>query len=129
MEVIRVKDTEARRGERFTGTAWVDALLKAQQPKGMRVFRVFFDPGARTHWHAHEGEQTLYVVEGRGRVQKSGDRAVEIGPGDVVYIAPGERHWHGAGPQGPMIHLAVTSGGETAWMDEVTDEEYTRDFS
>lgn len=128
MELIMAKDSEAQRGERFTGTAWVDALLKAQRPAGGRVFRVFFEPGARTHWHAHEGEQILYVVEGRGRVQKSGGPGLEIGPGDVVYIAPGERHWHGAGPRSPMIHLAVTTGGDTKWMDEVTEDEYTRDF-
>src|SRR3970282_499613 len=74
MDVIRAQESEARRGERFTGTAWVEALLKAQRPGGMRVYRVFFEPRARTHWHAHDGEQTLYVVEGRGRVGKSGGR-------------------------------------------------------
>ncbi|MEE8229388.1 MAG: cupin domain-containing protein [candidate division NC10 bacterium] len=127
MEVIRAKDSEARRGERFTGTAWVEAVLKAQRPAGMRVFLVFFEPGARTHWHAHEGEQTLYILSGKGRVQKSGEPQTEISPGDVVYIAPGERHWHGAGPRNSMIHFAVTTGGETAWMEEVRAEEYARD--
>jgi len=126
MEVIRAQESEARRGERFTGTAWVEALLKAQGPGGMRVYRVFFEPGARTHWHAHDGEQTLYVVEGRGRVSTSGGRGREIAPGDVVYIAPGEKHWHGAGPRSAMIHLAVTTGKETTWMEEVSDDEYTK---
>jgi quercetin dioxygenase-like cupin family protein len=124
MEVIRAHGSDARRGERFTGTAWVEALLKAQRPAGMRVYRVFFEPGARTHWHAHEGEQTLYVVEGRGRVGKSGERGREIVPGDIVYIAPGEKHWHGAGPGSALVHLAVTTGGETAWMEQVTEAEY-----
>ena len=126
MEVIRAQESEARRGERFTGTAWVEALYKAQRPGGMRVYRVFFEPGARTHWHAHDGEQTLYVVEGRGRVSTSGGRGREIAPGDIVYIGPGEKHWHGAGPGNAMIHLAVTTGKETAWMEEVTDDEYTQ---
>jgi quercetin dioxygenase-like cupin family protein len=129
MEVIRAQESEARRGERFTGTAWVEALFKARQPGGMRVYRVFFEPGARTHWHAHDGEQTLYVVEGRGQVGTSGGRGREIAPGDVVYIGPGEKHWHGAGPGSAMIHLAVTTGKETAWMEEVTDDEYTRSSS
>ncbi|MEE9138024.1 MAG: cupin domain-containing protein [candidate division NC10 bacterium] len=129
MEVIRGKDSEARRGERFTGTAWVGTPLKAQRPAGMRVFLVFFEPGARTHWHAHGGEQTLYVVAGTGRVQKSGDPGREIGPGDIVYIAPGEKHWHGAGPQSSLLHLAVTTGGDTVWMEEVTEDAYTKDFN
>ncbi|MFQ5846119.1 MAG: cupin domain-containing protein [Candidatus Methylomirabilales bacterium] len=126
MEVIRAQDSEARRGERFTGTAWVEALLRAQRPAGMRVYLVFFEPGARTQWHAHGGEQTLYVVSGTGRVQKSGESAIEIAPGDVVYFAPGEKHWHGAGPSSAMVHFAVTTGGDTQWMDEVTEDEYAR---
>ncbi len=128
MEVIRAQDRESRRGERFTGPVWVETPLKAQRPAGMRVFVVFFDPGARTHWHAHEGEQTLYVVEGWGRVKKSDEPGTEIGPGDVIYVAPGEKHWHGAGPRSSMIHVAVTTGGDTVWMEEVTEDEYARDF-
>jgi quercetin dioxygenase-like cupin family protein len=123
MEVIRAKDSEARRGERFTGTVWVEAVLRAQRPAGMRVFLVFFEPGSRTHWHAHDGEQTLFVVAGTGRVQKSGEPGREIGPGDIVYIAPGEKHWHGAGRTSAMIHLAVATGADTAWMEEVTEDE------
>ncbi len=126
MDVIRAEDSEARRGERFTGTAWVETPLKARRPGGVRVFLVFFEPGARTHWHVHEGEQTLYVVIGKGRVQKSGGPATEIGPGDIVYIPPGEKHWHGAGPATALIHLAVTTGGDTTWMEEVAEEEYAR---
>lgn len=129
MEVIRAGDSEARRGERFTGTVWVGTPLKARQTGGMRVFLVCFEPEARTHWHAHGGEQTLYVVSGTGRIQKSGEPGSTIGPGDIVYIGPGERHWHGAGPRHPMIHLAVTTGGDTVWMEEVTQEDYTRAFA
>lgn len=127
MDVIQAKESTARRGEKFTGTVWVETPFKAQRPGGMRTFLVFFEPGARTHWHAHEGEQTLYVVSGNGRVQKSGEPAIEIAPGDVVYFAPGEKHWHGAGPSSAMIHFAVTTGGDTQWKEEVSDEEYARD--
>ena len=84
---------------------------------------MFFEPEARTHWHAHEGEQTLWV---EGRVSTSGGRRREIAPGDIVYIAPGGKHWHGAGPGSAMMDLAVTTGKETAWMEEVTEDEYTR---
>lgn len=121
MDVIRAQEGEAQRGERFTGTVWVDRVLTTQRPGGIRAFLVFFEPGSRTHWHAHEGEQTLYVVAGAGRVRKAGEPGKEIGPGDIVYIAPGEKHWHGAGPRSAMIHLAVTTGGETTWMEEVSE--------
>lgn len=123
MEVIRAKESEAQRGERFTGTVWVDRVLKARRPGGIRVFLVSFEPGARTHWHAHEGEQTLYVVAGTGRVRKSGEPGTEISPGDIVYIGPGEKHWHGAAPKSAMTHLAVTTGGDTIWMEEVKEDE------
>lgn len=123
MRVIRAKESDAQRGERFTGTVWVDRVLTAQRPGGMRLFLVCFEPGSRTHWHAHEGEQTLYVVAGTGHVRKSGEPGMEIGPGDIVYIAPGEKHWHGAGPKSAMIHLAVTTGGDTTWMEAVAEDQ------
>jgi quercetin dioxygenase-like cupin family protein len=90
----------------------------------MRVYLVSFEAGARTHWHAHGGEHILYVVSGKGRVQVSREPGREIAPGDLVCVSPGEKHWHGAAPESPMIHLAMTTGGATAWMEEVTDAEY-----
>ncbi|MFQ5801610.1 MAG: cupin domain-containing protein [Candidatus Methylomirabilales bacterium] len=129
MQVIQAEGIESRRGEKFTGTVWADTLLKAQQPDGVRAYRVFFEPGSRTHWHAHGGEQILYVVAGKGRVKKAGEQAMEIGPGDIVYVAPGEKHWHGAAPRSFMVHIAVTTGGETAWMEEVTEEDYSQAFA
>jgi quercetin dioxygenase-like cupin family protein len=124
MEVIRAHEVAARRGDRFTGTAWVEALVTARRPEGMRVYLVSFEAGARTHWHAHGGEHILYVVSGKGRVQVSREPGREIAPGDLVCVSPGEKHWHGAAPESPMIHLAMTTGGATAWMEEVTDAEY-----
>jgi quercetin dioxygenase-like cupin family protein len=127
MEVIRAQGCPARLGDRFSGTAWVEALVTARRPAGMRVYLVFFEPGARTHWHAHEGEHVLYVVSGSGRVQTAREPGKAIGPGDLVYVAPGEKHWHGAAPHSPMVHLAVTTGGQTSWMEEVSREEYGSD--
>ena len=98
-------------------------------PPGAGVFRVFFEPGARTNWHAHPEGQILYIVTGTGRVQKEGELVVEVEPGDVVYFAPREKHWHGAGPDTFMVHVAVNPATETAggtdWMEPVTDEEYS----
>lgn len=129
MEVVSAEKMETRRGpeEWFTGRVWLDAA-PAASPPGIGVFRVLFEPGARTNWHTHPEGQILYVVTGTGRAQKEGESAVEIGPGDVIYFAPDEKHWHGAGPDTFMVHVAInpafeTDGG-TSWMEPVTDEEY-----
>ena len=126
MRVISLEDMETRQGKEdwFTGSVWMDA---AETP-GAGIFRVLFEPGARTNWHTHPEGQFLYVVTGDGRVQKEGDPVVEISAGDVVYFAPDEKHWHGAGPDTYMVHIAVSPAlsteGQTNWMEPVTDEEY-----
>ena len=88
---------------------------------------VTFQPGARTAWHTHPLGQTLIVLSGKGRVQRWGDEVVEIGPGDVVWFAPGEKHWHGAAPDCAMTHTAiqeVQDGKAVDWMEQVSDEAY-----
>ncbi len=94
-------------------------------PPGAGVYRVFFEPAARTHWHSHPEGQILYIVTGKGRVQKWDEPVIEVGPGDVVYIAPDEKHWHGAGPESFMVHIAINPAinthGITEWMEEVAD--------
>ena len=130
MRVVSAENMETRRGpeEWFTGVVWIDAAPADSSP-GAGVFRVLFEPGARTNWHTHPEGQILYVVTGEGRAQKEGEAAVEIETGDVVYFAPGEKHWHGAGPDTFMVHMAInpanTTGGGTEWMEPVTNEEYS----
>jgi len=51
----------------------------------------------------------------------------EIRPGDTVWIAPGEVHWHGASPTTGLVHITVqeaADGKYVEWMQHVTDEEY-----
>ncbi len=128
MKVISANDVETRRGpeEWFTGTVWMD-VASIPQP-GAGLFRVFFEPGARTNWHTHPEGQILYVVSGTGRVQKSGEEVQGIHTGDLVYIAPDEKHWHGAAPDTFMVHVAISpalqTDGATDWLEPVTDEEY-----
>jgi quercetin dioxygenase-like cupin family protein len=83
------------------------------------VFRVEFEAGARTNWHAHTGVQILLITEGRGRVQKWGEAVQEVSAGDTVSIAPGEKHWHGAARDARMVHLAVNIDTATEWMEPV----------
>ena len=86
-----------------------------------------FEPGARTAWHTPPLGQALVVTAGVGRVQREGGPIEEIRPGDVVRIAPGERHWHGGSPTTAMTHIAIQEsldGKNVDWMERVTDAQY-----
>jgi quercetin dioxygenase-like cupin family protein len=107
----------------FTGDVWIDPVTRGEPPSKLSVGAVHFTPGARTAWHSHEGGQTLYVIEGRGRVQSRGGQTIEIRPGDVIFTPTGEEHWHGATPEHLMTHLSITEGA-AQWGAHVTDDEY-----
>ena len=114
--------------EYFTGTVWQDPIIATEAPARVASNRVSFEPGARTNWHTHPLGQTLYVVAGVGRVQTKGGPILEIRPGDVVWIPPGEKHWHGASPTNGMSHIATQEALEDSyvtWMEPVTDVEYS----
>jgi len=113
------------RGTTFSGRVWADPVLGAEH--GVMVNNVFFEPGSRTHWHRHEVAQVLHVTIGGGWVQTRDGRGEPLRPGDVVHIAAGEEHWHGAQPDAFMSHLAI-SVGTTDWLDAVADEDYRRAF-
>jgi len=119
--------TRAASTDYFTGTVWQDPIVEAPAPARIRATRVTFTPGARTAWHTHPLGQTLYVVSGLGRAQSWGGPIREIRPGDTVWFAPGEKHWHGAGPQSAMAHIAMQEaldGTAVNWLEHVTDEQY-----
>lgn len=111
----------------FSGTVRIDPLFQAPSPARVAAAKVTFDPGARTAWHTHPLGQTLIVTDGAGRVQREGSPIEEIRPGDIVWFAPNEKHWHGASPTTPLTHIAVQEsldGKNVAWMEKVTDEQY-----
>jgi quercetin dioxygenase-like cupin family protein len=105
----------------FTGPATARALHVSADRHPVRVAVVRFEAGTRNHWHRHAGGQVLHVVEGEGYVQSRGQQARRIAVGDSVSAATGEEHWHGAGPDGPMAHIAVTIG-ETTWLESSASE-------
>lgn len=109
------------RGPSFTGTVWMDPIMPFTD--NVQLNNVFFSPGARTHWHHHEQGQVLHVLAGKGWICKEGEAPQVIRQGDVVWIAPLERHWHGADEGTYMIHMA-TSLGKTNWAEAVSDAEY-----
>ena len=111
----------------FTGTVRIDPLIDAPAPARVASASVTFEPGARTAWHTHPLGQTLIVIAGAGRVQHLGGPIEEIRPGDVVWIPPGEKHWHGASPTTAMTHIAIQEkleGKAVEWMEHVSDEQY-----
>ena len=116
--------------EYFTGTVWLDEIATGTAGSRVRALRVSFEPGARTAWHTHPFGQTLYILAGVGRVQRAGEPAVEVHPGDIVWFDPGERHWHGAAPHRTMSHLAIqltaADGNSATWSERVSDADYNR---
>jgi quercetin dioxygenase-like cupin family protein len=111
----------------FTGTVRIDPLFEPPEPARVRGASVTFEPGARTAWHTHPLGQTLIVTSGLGWAQREGGPIEEIRPGDVVWFAPGEKHWHGATPTTAMTHIAIQealNGKPVDWMEHVTDEQY-----
>ena len=114
-------------GDWFTGTVRIDPLFNPAAPERVQGALVTFEPGARTAWHTHPLGQTLVVTAGLGRVQRAGGPVQEIRPGDVVWFAPGERHWHGAAPQTALSHIAiqeVQDGRAVDWAEPVDDADY-----
>ena len=136
----------------FTGNVRIDPMFEAPEParvdscspdhsplsglssgvpaRCIRGARVTFEPGARTAWHTHPLGQTLIVTSGCGWAQRWGGPIEEIRPDDVVWFAPGEKHWHGATPTTAMTHIAIQealNGKPVEWMEKVSDEQYQQE--
>jgi quercetin dioxygenase-like cupin family protein len=129
MDIKRSGSQPSSKGsaEHFTGSVRVDPLFDAPHPARVFGAYVTFEPGARTAWHTHALGQTRVVTSGCGRVQRWGGPIEEIRPGDVVWIPPGEKHWHGAAATTALTHIAIVEKGEegsSAWMEQVSDEQY-----
>ncbi|TDH37769.1 cupin domain-containing protein [Pseudohoeflea suaedae] len=111
----------------FTGSVKVEMLFNPFDKDRVQGASVSFEPGARTAWHTHPLGQTLIVTAGEGRVQRWGGPIETIGMGDVVWFAPGEKHWHGAAPDHAMTHTAIQEVGDgktVDWMEKVSDAQY-----
>ena len=102
MEIKRSGSQPSGKGpaDWFTGTVRIDPLFEAPEPARARGASVTFEPGARTAWHTHPLGQTLIVTAGLGWAQRWAGPIEEIRPGDVIWFAPGEKHWHGAAHHG-----------------------------
>jgi len=113
--------------QNFTGSVRIDPLFDVKDPARTSGAYVTFEPRARTAWHTHPLGQTLIITAGSGRVQRWGDPVEEIRSGDVVWIPPGQKHWHGASATTALTHLAIqemTGGTNVQWLEHVRDEQY-----
>jgi len=129
MEIRKSGSQPSARGPEdwFTGTVRIDPLFDRPAPARVSGASVTFEPGARTAWHTHPLGQTLIVTAGLGWAQKDGEAVQEIRPGDVVWFAPGEKHWHGASAAAAMTHIAIQEkldGKVVDWMEKVGDQQY-----
>ena len=131
MNITRVGSQPSVQGpaDWFTGAVRIDTPFKGNDPARVTGAIVTFEPGARTAWHTHPLGQTLLVTAGCGWAQREGGPVEEIHPGDVVWFAPCEKHWHGAAPTTAMTHVALQEmleGKAVNWMEKVTDDQYRR---
>jgi quercetin dioxygenase-like cupin family protein len=131
MEIRRSGSQPSGKGsaDYFTGTVRIDPLFSPPDPARVASALVTFEPGARTAWHTHPLGQTLIVTAGLGWVQRDDGPVEEIRPGDVVWFAPDEKHWHGATSTTAMSHIAIQeklNGSPVTWMEHVTDAQYRR---
>jgi len=129
MEILRGASRPSGKGpdDWFTGTVRIDPLFPVAAPARAAGNAVTFEPGARTAWHTHPLGQVLIVTFGAGLVQRDGGPIEAIRPGDVVVIAAGEKHWHGASATTAMMHIAIQEsldGKAVDWMEKVSDAQY-----
>jgi quercetin dioxygenase-like cupin family protein len=129
MNIKRVGSQPSTKGsdEYFTGTVRVDPLFQPEDPARAAGASVTFEPGARTAWHTHPLGQTLIIIYGCGWVQRWDGNIEEIRPGDIVWIPPEEKHWHGATMTTAMTHIAIQEqldGKTVNWMEKVSEEQY-----
>ena len=114
--------------QNFTGNVIIDPLFDASEHTHCGGALVTFEPGARTAWHAHPAGQTLIVTSGIGWVQEWDGERRQIQPGDVVWIPPNVKHWHGATATNRMSHIAITNalnGRVVEWLEQVSEAQYS----
>ena len=112
-----------------TGAVWQDPIVEAPAPGNVRASVVRFSSPARARpgTPTRPARPSTYILSGVGRVQSVGGPIREVRAGDVVWFPPNEKHWHGAGPQTTMAHVAIAEvrdGKFVEWMEKVTDQQY-----
>ena len=130
MKIIPKPATIKNPPEQYTGDIWLDTIAVPQEgDQRMVVGKVRFAPGARTAWHSHARGQLIHVTDGTALLGSRDGTIFEVTPGQTIYTAPGEVHWHGSTPTDFMEHYAMLESADdpaetTTWLEHVTDDEY-----
>ncbi|WP_295718496.1 cupin domain-containing protein [Mucilaginibacter sp.] len=112
----------------FSRKAFVKTFVAADPATNCNVSDVYFEAGCRNNWHTHASNQILIVKEGVCYYQEQGQPVQHVPAGGVINVLPGVKHWHGASPDAPMIHIAIninTEKGMVTWLEPATDQEYS----
>jgi quercetin dioxygenase-like cupin family protein len=110
MKVIRVSEV---RPEKDTGALFIGDVTRQRlvaDSKDYTLAMINFEIGARNKWHAHSGDQILFITYGVGYVEDEKQKH-EVHAGDVVHVVAGEKHWHGATERSAMSHISLTKAG------------------
>jgi 4-carboxymuconolactone decarboxylase len=108
MKVIKVAQTKKEPQVRplFAGAVTMQTAIDTSMSDRFSISQVNFDKGARNKFHAHSIEQVLIITEGKGIVATDQEEIIVV-PGDIVFIAANEKHWHGATKDSTFSHLYV----------------------
>lgn len=110
----------------FTGDVWLSPVIKTDC-LNLPAINVTFAPCCINSWHYHTGGQVLVATAGTGYYQEQGKPARRLHAGDIVEIAPGVVHWHGAAPDSWFAHVAVipnSKTNKTVWQNPVGEAAY-----
>jgi quercetin dioxygenase-like cupin family protein len=110
MKLIKVAKIarEPNSGKLFTGTVTMQPVIGKELSKNLVIAKVNFGPGVRNKFHSHSSEQILFVTKGKGIVATEKERKTVV-VGDIIYIPPCEKHWHGAAEGSKFSHLYIMS--------------------
>lgn len=131
-EILPKQPTAKNPPEQFAGDVWVDPIVSPQDgDQRATLALVQFAPGARTAWHSHARGQFLRVTRGRASFGTRDGKVITAGPGDTVYVSPGEEHFHASAEGTFMEHLAMLESADnpsttTTWLEHVSDEDLAR---
>jgi quercetin dioxygenase-like cupin family protein len=101
----------------FTGPVTMQSMVDTDLSSRFKIQQVNFEEGVRNKFHTHTIEQVLIVTEGKGIVATEHEEIV-VGPGDIIFIPAGEKHWHGAAKGSTFSHLYVMSPESTTTQVE-----------
>lgn len=120
MKVVKVNEISEEPVSSELMTPGKVTLQSIDMPKdgNFVMKKVNFGKGVRNKFHTHTSDQILIITGGKGIVATEKEEII-VGPGDVVYLPRGEKHWHGATPESDFSHFYITASGyKTTQLEE-----------